>query len=72
VTFPATVKTAVFLPQAIARAITNKTLGPGAKMITIAATMYSGSRDGMTIGASYGAEIEASGWHKRAGRELIA
>jgi hypothetical protein len=29
--------------------MTNKTLGPGAKMMTIAATMYSGSRDGMII-----------------------
>jgi hypothetical protein len=41
--------TAVFLPQAMARAITNKTLGPGAKIITIAATMYSGNRDGMIM-----------------------
>jgi hypothetical protein len=49
VTFPATVNTATFLPQAIARAMTNKTLGPGAKIITIAAMMYSTNRLGMTI-----------------------
>jgi len=42
VTFPATVATAVVRPQAIARAIMNRTLGPGAKIITIAATRYSG------------------------------
>ena len=34
----------------MARAITNKTLGPGAKIIIIAATMYSANREGMTIG----------------------
>jgi hypothetical protein len=49
VTFPATVKTATFLPQAMALAITNKTLGPGARIIIIAAMMYSIRRDGITI-----------------------
>ena len=49
-TLPATVKTATLRPQAMARAITNKTLGPGAKIIIIAATMYSANREGITIG----------------------
>ena len=51
VTFPATVRTAVFRPQAMARAITKSTLGPGAKMMTMAATMYSASRVGMIMWA---------------------
>jgi hypothetical protein len=34
----------------MARAITNKTLGPGAKIIIIAATMYSAKREGITTG----------------------
>jgi hypothetical protein len=33
----------------MARAITNKTLGPGAKIMIIAAMMYSIKRDGITI-----------------------
>jgi hypothetical protein len=49
-TLPATVKIATVRPQAMARAITNKTLGPGAKIIIIAATMYSANREGITIG----------------------
>jgi hypothetical protein len=49
VTLPATVKTATFLPHAMARAIVNNTLGPGAKIIIIAAMMYSIKRDGITI-----------------------
>jgi hypothetical protein len=43
---------ATLLPQAMARAITNKTLGPGAKIMIIAAIMYSNNRDGITIGKS--------------------
>jgi hypothetical protein len=49
--FPATVNTAIFRPHAIARAKVNKTLGPGANMMTIAATRYSVSRDGITMSA---------------------
>jgi hypothetical protein len=45
-TFPATVATAVARPQAIALAIMKSTLGPGARIITIAATKYSGYRAG--------------------------
>ena len=51
-TFPATVRTETFRPHAIARAITKRTLGPGAKMMIIAATMYSGRRVGIT-GSDY-------------------
>ena len=46
-TFPATVTTATFLPHAIARAIIKSTLGPGAKIIIIAAMMYSIKREGI-------------------------
>ena len=47
-TFPATVNTATLRPQEMARAMTNRTLGPGARMMMIAATMYSGRRVGIT------------------------
>jgi hypothetical protein len=47
-TFPATVKTEILRPHATARAITKRTLGPGAIMMMIAATRYSGRRVGMT------------------------
>jgi hypothetical protein len=46
VTFPATDAIAVALPQAIALAIMKSTLGPGAKIIIIAAMRYSGYRAG--------------------------
>jgi hypothetical protein len=46
VTFPATDAIAVALPQAMALAIMKSTLGPGAKMIIIAAMRYSGYRAG--------------------------
>ncbi|CAB5002384.1 unannotated protein [freshwater metagenome] len=49
VTFPATVSTAIFRPHAMARAITNNTLGPGAKIITNAAMTYSPKREGITM-----------------------
>jgi hypothetical protein len=42
VTFPATDAIAVALPQAIALAIMKRTLGPGAKIMIIAAIRYSG------------------------------
>ena len=45
--FPATVAIAVARPHAIARAIANRTLGPGARMIRTAATKYSGYRVGI-------------------------
>ena len=42
------VATAVARPQAIARAITKRTLGPGAKIMTMAAITYSQMREGIT------------------------
>jgi hypothetical protein len=49
ITFPRTVKSAVARPQAIARAMVKRTLGPGARMIKKAAIAYSQRRDGITI-----------------------
>ena len=49
VTFPATVRTATFRPHAMARAITNHTLGPGATIMTNAAMTYSPKREGITM-----------------------
>jgi hypothetical protein len=49
VTFPRTVKTAIRRPHAMALAIIKRTLGPGAKIMIIAATMYSIRRDGITM-----------------------
>jgi hypothetical protein len=46
-TLPTTVTTATFRPHAIARAIMKSTLGPGTKIIIMAATMYSVNLEGI-------------------------
>ena len=48
VTLPTTVAIAVARPQAIARASTKRTEGPGAKTIITAAMQYSQIREGTT------------------------
>jgi hypothetical protein len=45
---PRTEATAAALPQEIARAITKRTVGPGAKIIKNAVTTYSQIRVGIT------------------------
>ena len=66
-TFPNVVITAIFRPHAIARAMMKRTEGPGAKIITIAAMRYSGTRDGMITGERYPRDEK-----ERSGRDLLA
>ena len=56
---PATVATAVALPQAIARAMTKSTDGPGAKIIMIAAMQYSQILEGMTTKSNMAGSLPA-------------
>jgi hypothetical protein len=48
-TLPRTVRRAVARPQAIARAIVKRTLGPGTRIIRNAAMQYSQRWEGITI-----------------------